>query len=68
MIHLYAYERYHWSLLKIKMDNPTFVNEEDVPMVYQVEGYYDNYRTPDTSRVDEASFTVHNNAEPISTL
>ena len=68
MTHLYAYERDHWSLLKIKMDNATFVNEEDIQMVYQVEDSYDNYRTPDTSRVDEASFTVQNTAEPTSTL
>ena len=40
------------------MDNPTFVNEEDIPMVNQDEDYYDDYRIPDTSRVDETSFTV----------
>ena len=38
------------------MDNPTFIDEEDIPMVHQDEGDYDdNYSTPDTSRV-ETSF------------
>ena len=37
------------------MDNPTFVDEETIPMVHQDE-YYDDYKTPDTSRVDETSF------------
>ena len=38
------------------MDNPTFIDEEDIPMVHQdEEDYDDNYSTPDTSRV-ETSF------------
>ena len=36
---------------KNKMENPTFVNEEEIPLINQDEGY-DDYRTPDTSRVD----------------
>ena len=33
------------------MDNPTFVDEEDFPMVNQDEDDDDYYKTPDTSRV-----------------
>ena len=43
-----------WSL-KIKMDNPTFVDEETIEMVHQDEDY-DYYNAPNTSRVDETSF------------
>ena len=50
------------------MDNPTFVNEEDIPMVHQDDDDYDDYNTPDTSRVDETSFTVLDATEPTSIL
>ena len=50
------------------MDNPTFVNEEDISMVSQDEDYYDDYRTADTSSVDGTSFTVPDTAETTSTL
>ena len=50
------------------MDNPVFVNEEDIPMVHEDEEDYDDYNTPDTSRVDETSFTVPDAAEATSTL
>ena len=50
------------------MDNPMFVNEEDIPMVSQDEDYYDDYRTADTSSVDETSFTVPDTAETTLTL
>ena len=49
------------------MDNPTFVNEEDISMVHQDEDY-DNYRTPDTSRIDETSFIEPGTTEATSTL
>ena len=49
------------------MDNSTFVNEEDIPMVHQDEDY-DNYRTPDTSRIDETSFIEPGTTEATSTL
>ena len=38
------------------MDNPTFFDEENIPMVHQDKNY-DNYVTRDTSRIDETSFT-----------
>ena len=50
------------------MDNPTFVNEEDILIVNQDEDYYDDYRTLDTSRVDETSFTVPDTAGATLTL
>ena len=49
------------------MDNPAFVDEQDTPMVYQDDGY-DDYNTPNTSRVDETSFTVSGTTEATSTL
>ena len=52
---------------KNKRDNPRFVNEEEIPMVHQDEDY-DNYSTPNTSRVDKASFTELDTTETTSTL
>ena len=45
------------------MDNPTFVDEEDIPLINKDDDY-----TPDTSRVNETSFTVPDTAEATSTL
>ena len=50
------------------MDNPTFVDEENIPLVHQDEEDYDDYRTQDTSRIDETSFTVPDTTEATSTL
>ena len=50
------------------MDNPTFVDEENIPMVHQDEDY-DNYVTLDTSRIDdETSFIEPDTTEATSTL
>ena len=51
---------------KNKRDNPRFVNEEEIPMVHQDEDY-DNYSTPNTSRVDKTSFTELDTTETTST-
>ena len=49
------------------MDNPTFVDEENIPMVQDKD--YDSYVTPDTSRIDdEASLKEPNTTEGTSTL
>ena len=48
------------------MDNHRFVGEENIPLVQ--DEYRDNYRTPDTSRIDEVLFTVPDNTEATSTL
>ena len=49
------------------MDNPIFVDDEDIPMVHE-DNDYDDYNTPNTSRVDETSFTVPDATEATSTL
>ena len=49
------------------MDNPVFVNKETIPMVYQDEDY-DDYNTPNTSRIDKISFTEPDTTEATSTL
>ena len=49
------------------MDNPTFIDEETIGIVYQDEEDYDDCNTPDTSRV-ETSFTEHDTTESTSTL
>ena len=48
------------------MDNPTFVDEENIPLVQDED--YDNYRTPNRIRIDEISFTEPATAETTSTL
>ena len=49
------------------MDNPTFIDEGTIPMVHQDEDY-DDYKTPDTSRVDEMSFIKPDAAKATSTI
>ena len=49
------------------MDKVSFVDEENIPLVQQDEDY-DDYNTLNTSRIDEASFTVPDTAEVTSTL
>ena len=49
------------------MDNPNFVDEEDIPLINQDEDY-DDYKTPDTSRIDETSFTLTDTTKATSTL
>ena len=49
------------------MDNPTFINEEDIQMVHQDDDGYDDYNTLDTRRV-ELLFIEHDTTEPTSTL
>ena len=51
---------------KNKIDNPRFVDEETIPLVQNED--YDDYNTPDTSRVDETSFTEPATIKATSTL
>ena len=51
---------------KNKMENIGF-DEENIPLINQDEDY-DDYKAPDTSRIDETSFTVSNTTEVTSTL
>ena len=50
---------------KIKLENIGF--DEDIPLINQDEDY-DDYKTRNTSRVDETSFTVPDSAEATLTL
>ena len=59
-----AYEKYH-LVTKNEMDNHRFVNEETIPLVDED---YDNYGTPNTSKVDETSFTEPDTTEATLTL
>ena len=52
---------------KNKMENTTIVDEEDVALINQDEDY-DDYKTPDTSRVGETSFIEPDTIEATSTL
>ena len=49
------------------MDNLVFVDKETIPMAHQDEDY-DDYNTPNTSRIDDTSFTVPDTTEATSTL
>ena len=44
-----------------------FVDEETIPMVHRDEDY-DDYNTPNTSRIDETSFMEPATTEAASTL
>ena len=48
------------------MDNPRFVDKETIPL-FQDEDY-DNYGTPDTSGVEETSFSKPATTQATSTL
>ena len=48
------------------MDNPRFVDEETIPLVLDED--YDSYGTPNTSRVDETSFTEPDTTKATSNL
>ena len=54
-------------VIKNKMENPTLVDEEEIPMFNQDKDY-DDYRTPDTSRVGETSFVEPDTIEATSRL
>ena len=50
------------------MDNPRFIDEEDIPLVHQDE-HYDDYKTPDISWIDEeTSFIERDTTEETSSL
>ena len=64
-INHWTHEKYH-LVTKNKMNNPKFVDEEDIPLVQDED--YDDYNTPNTSRVDETSFIEPATTEATSTL
>ena len=51
---------------KDKKNNPRFIDEEIIPLVQDEN--YDDYNTPDTSRLDETSFTEPDTTQPTSNL
>ena len=56
------------AVTKNKMENPTFVHEDDISLIHEDEDY-DNYRTPGTGRIDaETPFTEPTATEATSTL
>ena len=48
------------------MDNPRFVDEETIPRLRDED--YDDYNTPNTSKVDETSFAEPDTTEATLTL
>ena len=48
------------------MDNPRFGDEKTIPLVQGED--YDDYNTPDASRLDETSFTEPDNTKATSTI
>ena len=50
------------------MDNTRIVDEESIPLVEDKDRDHDDYNTPNTSRVDETSFTEHDPTKATSTL
>ena len=50
------------------MDNTRIVDEESTPLVEDKDRDYDDYNTPNTSRVDEISFTEPDPTKATSTL
>ena len=40
------------------MDNPIFVDDENIQLVHDEDIDYDDYNTPNTSKVDKTSFTM----------
>ena len=48
------------------MNNPRFVDEETIPLVQDED--YNDYKTPNTSRLGETSFTEPDATEATSTL
>ena len=49
------------------MDNPRYINKETIPLVHQDKDY-DEYNTPNTSRIEETSFIEPDATEATSTL
>ena len=64
---IFIQDNQKWKVdTKNKMDNPRFIDEETIPLVQDED--YDDYNTPNTSRVDETPFTGPDTTEATSTL
>ena len=65
---MFVQDNQKWKVVtKNKMDNPVYVDEEEIPMVHQDDDY-DDYNTPNTSRIDETSFAEPDTTEATSNL
>ena len=51
-----------------QMDNPAFIDDKNIPLVQDEDIDYDDYNTPNTSKVDEPSFTNPGATERTSTF
>ena len=50
---MFVQDNQKWkAVIKNKMDNPRFIDEEDIPLIHQNDYDYDDYNTPDSSRVE----------------
>ena len=66
--HFYLISNGYWGLgTKNKIDNPTFADEKNIPLIHQDKDY-DDYNILNTSKVDEISFTEPETEETTSTL
>ena len=68
---MFVQDNHKWGggggvVTKNKMDNPRFIDEEDIPLVQDED--YDDYNTPNASLVDETSFKEPDTTEATSTL
>ena len=50
------------------MNNPAFIDDKNMPLVQDEDIDYDDYNTPNTSKVDETLFTNPGTTERISTF
>ena len=64
---MFVQDSHKWEVVtKNQIDNPRFVHKVTIPLVQDED--YDNYGTPNTSRVDKTSFTEPDTTEATSTL
>ena len=64
---MFVQDSHKWKVVtKNQIDNPRFVHKVTIPLVQDED--YDNYGTPNTSRVDKTSFTEPDTTEATSTL
>ena len=64
---MFVQDSHKWKVVtKNQIDNPRLVHKVTIPLVQDED--YDNYGTPNTSRVDKTSFTEPDTTEATSTL
>ena len=64
---MFVQDSHKWKVVtKNQIDNPRLVHKVTIPLVQDED--YDNYGTPNTSRVNKTSFTEPDTTEATSTL